>query len=86
MKTQKKSSDGDEVMNGDNHTKNPKKPKNTSDIEEKSKYSHPNNSESSTNLNIFAANADGLQGKQVSLKHEIDEAKASIFLYSRDKV
>ena len=85
VKTQKKCSDGDEVMNGDNHTKNPKKPKNTSDIEEKSKYSHPNNSESSTNLNIFAANADGLQGKQVSLKHEIDEAKASIFCIQETK-
>ena len=61
--------------------KKSKKTKNTSDNEEKSKY----NSEPETQLNIFAANANGLQGKEVSLKHEVNEANASIFCIQETK-
>ena len=68
------------------HAKIPQKiHKNTSDNEEKRKYNQSTNCESDTNLNIFAANADGLQGKQVSLKHEVNEAKASIFCIQETK-
>ena len=38
-----------------------------------------------TNVNMFAANADGLQGKLVSLKHEIKEAEAMIFCIQETK-
>ena len=78
VKTQKKCCN-DEVKICE-HAKNPtKNQKNTSATEEKSKYNHSTKSESDTNLNIFAANANGLQGKEVSLKHEVKEANASIF-------
>ena len=37
-------------------------------------------------LNIFAANADGLQGKQTSLKSEVTESDASIFCIQETKL
>ena len=42
-------------------------------------------SNSDIKMNMFAANADGLQGKLVSLKNEILEAEAMIFCIQETK-
>ena len=59
--------DNDDKVNSDDDratkkVKNPKKSK---------KQQNPKTSFSYTHMNMFAANADGLQGKLVSLKNEI---------------
>ena len=58
---------------------------NSDDDHAKKNMKHPQKSVSYTNMNMFAANADGLQGKLVSLKHEILEAEATIFCIQETK-
>ena len=41
--------------------------------------------ERSHTLNMFAANADGLQGKHVSVKFEVKESKSTIFCLQETK-
>ena len=72
----------EKIQKASSHQKsqqNKKVTKKTSDKEEEEK------NKTSGNLNIFAANADGLQGKELSLKNEVIESKASIFCVQETK-
>ena len=59
-----------------------KKTKKISEKEEKNR----DESGKQVMLNIFAANADGLKGKQTSLKSEVIESDASIFCIQETKL
>ena len=80
-KNPKKNEDCDDgLKNDDEHaTKNMKIKKKSQNIKTKKE------SFTYTNMNMFAANADGLQGKLISLKHEIKEASAVIFCIQETK-
>ena len=68
--------------------KTPSQQKNQQNNKKKNKWKAGKNRDESGNqamLNIFAANADGLQGKQTSLKSEVIESDASIFCIRETK-
>ena len=72
----------EKIQKASSHQKsqqNKKVTKKTSDKEEEDE------NKTNSNLNIFAANADGLQGKELSLKNEVIESKASIFCVQETK-